>query len=147
MPLLATNKDTLRSYEILEELEAGIKLVGAEVKSAKAKNISLKGSYATIHGGDLWLRQCRIGPYKHAPADAFDPTRERRLLVHKRELNSLVGKLHAEGLTLLPLSVYTHRGLVKVKLGLGKGLKQHDKRALIKKRETDRQIRGMLKRR
>lgn len=147
MPLLTTNPDAKRNYEILDEIEAGIRLFGAEVKSVKAGQVSLRGSYATIHDGVLWLRNCRVAPYRHAPNDAFDPTRERQLLVHKNELITLVGKLQSEGLTLLPLSVYTHRGLVKVRLGLGRGLKKHDKREKIKKRETDRRIQGMLKRR
>lgn len=140
MPHLTINPDAKRNYEILDEFEAGIRLGGAEVKSVKAGHVSLRGAYATMHDGRLWLRNCHVSPYRHAPQNAFDPTRERELLVHKKELASLIGKLQTEGLTLLPLSVYTHRGLVKVRLGLGRGLKKHDKRERLKKRETARAI-------
>lgn len=148
MPTLATNKDARFRYRILEEIEAGIVLAGPEVKSAKRGNMNLQGSYATIRGNALWLINCHIGPY--APAAAMnpsDPRRDRKLLVKKQEISSLIGKLKSEGLTLLPLSFYTKSGLIKVALGLGRGKKQHDRRASIKKRESDRRIQQVLRRR
>ena len=147
MPSLATNKDVRFSYHILEEFEAGIVLLGPEVKAAKRGDINMQGSYATLRTDGLWLIHCHIGPYKPAAGlNPADPRHERKLLLKKVELDSLVGKLKSEGLTLLPLSFYTRVGLVKVGLGLGRGKKKYDKRQAIKKRESDRKIRNILKR-
>lgn len=147
MPRLATNKEARFHYDILEELEAGVVLTGPEVKATKRGGVNLQGSYATIREGSLWLIHCHIGPYKPAAdQNPADPRRDRKLLVKKRELASLVGKLSSEGLTIVPVSVYTKAGLVKVALGLARGKKRFDKRATIKKRETERKIRRALKR-
>lgn len=147
MPTLANNKDARFSYHILEEFEAGIVLLGPEVKAAKRGDINMQGSYATLRENGLWLINCHIGPYKPAAAlNPADPRHERKLLLKKAELGSLVGKLKSEGLTLLPLSFYTRSGLVKVALGLGRGKKKYDKRLAIKKRESDRKIRQTLRR-
>lgn len=140
MPSLATNREARHNYQILETLEAGIQLTGAEVKSAKDGNVSLKGSYATIKDSQLWLINAHIGAYKPAGQSKHDPIRTRRLLVHRKELDRLIGTSKAAGVTLVPLSMYTKNGLVKVELGVGRGKKQHDKRASIKKREVDRKI-------
>lgn len=146
MPTLAQNKDARFSYHILEQIEAGIVLSGPEVKAAKRGDVNMQGSYATIRGNGLWLVSCHIGPYKPAADNnPSDPRQDRKLLVKKRELDSLIGKLKSEGLTLLPLSFYTKSGLVKVALGLGRGKKKFDKRAAIKKRDSDRRIRQSLR--
>ncbi|MFH1171421.1 MAG: SsrA-binding protein SmpB [bacterium] len=146
MPTLAQNKDARFSYHILEEFEAGIVLAGPEVKSAKRGDINLQGSYATIRGNGLWLINCHIGPYQPAAGqNPADPRHDRKLLVSTKEVSSFIGKLKSEGLTLLPLSFYTKHGLIKVALGLGRGKKKFDKRAAIKKRETDRKIRQSLR--
>ena len=145
MSILAINKRVRHDYEILEKYEAGIKLTGAEVKSAKLKQISLKGSYVTIKEGEAWLINCHISPYKKARQENYDPTRTRKLLLHKKEINSLIGKLKQKGLTLIPLRVYTKRSLVKIEFGLCRGKRKYEKRELIKKREAKRRIQRALR--
>lgn len=140
MPPLAVNRDVRHHFQVLETLEAGIVLTGPEVKSAKLGNLSLKGSYAAIQGDGLWLINAHIGAYKPAANIPHQPTRSRRLLVKRSDIDRFIGKTKSEGLTLVPLSVYSKSGLVKVELGLAKGKKAHDKRASIKKREVDRDI-------
>jgi len=141
MPSYATNREAFHNYEILEKFEAGIVLTGAEVKSVKGGNVSLKGSYAAISNGQLELLNMHIGHYKPAGLNqTIAVDRSRRLLVKRTDIDRFVGKLHSEGLTLVPLSVYSKSGLIKIEIGLGKGKKAHDKRASIKKRETTRQI-------
>jgi SsrA-binding protein len=141
MPSYATNREAHHNYEILEKIEAGIVLTGAEVKSVKGGNVSLKGSYATIQQNQLQLLNVHIGHYKPAGLNQkLDTDRSRRLLVHRTEIDRLIGKIHSTGLTLVPLSIYSKHGLIKVELGLGRGKKSHDKRASIKKREANRNI-------
>lgn len=146
MPTLKDNKQSRFDYEILEEYEAGIVLTGPEVKSAKRGQISLQGSYVSLRNEQLWLVHCHISPYQLATTiGTYEPERERRLLLRKEEIRSLIGKLQSRGLTLIPLSFYTKAGLIKVRLGLGRGRKKFDKRAQIKKRETDRKIQKALR--
>ena len=141
MPAYASNREAFHNYDILEKFEAGIVLTGAEVKSIKGGNTSLKGSYAAISNGHLDVLNMHIGHYKPAgPNQKIAVDRTRRLLVKRKDIDRFVGKLHSEGLTLVPLSVYSKSGLIKVELGLGKGKKAFDKRQSIKKRETNRQI-------
>lgn len=149
MPTLATNKQAAHDYEFLESVEAGIVLTGAEVKSAKAGHVTLRGSHVSISpDGALELVGASISPYAPAGPDAgYVPDRRRGLLLHAREIDRLRGKLGAEGLTILPKRVYTKGSLVKVELALARGKKRHDKRAAIKKREADREIRRGLKQR
>jgi len=141
----ASNPDARRNYTILETLEAGIALTGPEVKSIKHGDCSLRGSYATLRSSELWLLNMHVGLYKPAAKVRQDPERSRRLLVHRKELDRLIGQIKADGLTLVPLSVYSKGGLVKVELGLGRGKKKHDKRADIKKRESNRNIERALR--
>ena len=140
MPSFAINREAKHSYHILEHLEAGVVLTGPEVKSVKGGNVSLKGSYATLRGSELWLINAHIGAYKPAGSLKQYPTRSRRLLVHRTEIDRLIGQMRSGGLSLVPLSVYSKRGLIKVELGLGRGKKAFDKRASIKKRDIDRKI-------
>lgn len=141
MPNYASNREAFHNYEILEKIEAGIVLTGAEVKSVKGGNVSLKGAYAAISNGQLELLNMHIGHYKPAGANqTIDTDRSRRLLVKRSDIDRLVGKIHSAGLTLVPLSVYSKSGLVKIELGLGKGKKAYDKRQSIKKRDVKRQI-------
>jgi SsrA-binding protein len=147
MPNLATNKDAAHRYHLLERLEAGIVLTGAEVKSAKTGNATLKGAYVRVRGTDAWLEGLRIGPYAKAPANAFDPDRAKRLLLRRTEFKKLPGRLAEAGVTLVPVSLYTKRGLIKVELALARGKKAHDKRASIKRREAEKRIRQALGRR
>lgn len=147
MPQIATNKRALHDYQVLEKLSAGIVLSGPEVKSAKAGQVNLRGSFAILKGEELWLTGCHIGPYKPAISvqAGYVPTRDRRLLIRREEIRTLIGKMRQAGLTLLPLSVYTLRGLVKVELGLCRGKKAHDKREAIKRREVERDIRRAIR--
>lgn len=139
---MAFNKRANFDYGIEEKFEAGIELKGYEVKSVKGGHMQIAGSYAVIRHDQAWLLNSHIPPYqpKNTPKD-YDPARSRRLLLTKKETDYLTGKLHEKGLTLLPLEVYTKRGLIKLRLGLGKPLKKMDKRDTIKKRETEREIR------
>ena len=146
MPTLATNKHAFHNYQVLDEYEAGIILSGSEVKSVKSGQINLKGSYATMQENELWLINCHISPYQLSSSQRdYDPEQKRKLLLHKKELDGLIGKLKTKGLTLMPVSVYTKGGLIKIKIGVCRGKKAHDKREIIKKRESDIKIRRMLK--
>ncbi|MAG28544.1 SsrA-binding protein [bacterium] len=147
--LLAKNKSAFAEYTILDTFEAGIKLTGPEVKSIKLGNIKLKGSYSTINPntGVLWLVGAHIGAYKPAASVQidYDPTQSRTLLLNKKEISSLIGKLKEKQLTLIPLSVYSKSGIIKVELGLGRGKKKFEKREQIKKRDIERDIGRKLK--
>ena len=141
MSTLAKNKKAYFDYEILETYEAGIVLHGFEVKSAKLGHISLKGAYATIKNGEVYLINAHISPYQSAnmPGD-YDPTRPRKLLLNRAEINAIIGKSKSQGLTMMPLSMYTKKGKIKVSIGIGKGKRKHEKREKIKRRDTEREI-------
>ena len=148
MPNITTNKKALHNYQVLEKLEAGVVLSGPEVKATKAGQINLTGSYISIDNkSQAWLIGAHISPYKPARANQIDykPSQNRKLLLKKPEINYLLGKGREKGLTIMPISVYTKGSLIKVEVGLVKGKKQYDKRATIKKRESDREIRRKLK--
>lgn len=146
MKALAENRQARFDYEILETIEAGIVLKGFETKAAKAGKINLSGSHARIRGNEVWLINATIQPYqpKNTPKD-YDPQRTRRLLLKKSEINKLTGRIQEKGLTLIPLKAYIKGRLVKLELGLARHKKKSDKREVIKKRETDRDIRRALK--
>ena len=140
MSELAYNKRASFDYDISDKYEAGVVLRGFEVKSVKTGHISLKGSFVTLHDGELFLNNANISPYPFAKtANAYDPTRSRKLLVRKREINSLIGKLHIKGLTLVPLRVYTKKRLIKLEFAVGRGKKAFDKRSDIAKKEAKRE--------
>ena len=143
---ISTNRRAYFDYEILETYEAGIELLGHEVKSIKTGHINLAGSYAVIRNNEAYLLNATIPPYqpKNVSAD-YDPTRSRRLLLHKSEIKELIGKAAQKGLTIVPLRVYTKRRRVKVLIGIAKYKKKADKREMIKKRDTQREIRRTLK--
>jgi len=146
MKLIQKNKLAYFNYKILEKFEAGIVLTGAEVKSVKKGQIDLKGSYVTIHNNEAWLINAHISPYKMASSQKdYDPTRARKLLLKQKEIKSLIGKEKAQGLTIVPISVYIIRRLVKIKLGLARGKKKADKRESIKKRDVNRKIRRAMR--
>jgi len=140
--LLAENRRARFDYEITETYLAGMELFGHEVKSAKGGRASIQGSYAILRGGEAWLLNATISPYQpgNVPAD-YDPTRTRRLLLHKNELKELSGKLEQKSISLIPLALVSAHGLVKVELGLGRARKQHDKREVLKKRTVEREMR------
>ena len=137
MTVLATNVNA-RNYEITDRLEAGVALLGCEVKSVRNGQISLKESFAKIRNGEAWLMNAHIAPYPHGTPAGYDPTHSRKLLLKKVELRSLVGKLQEQGLSLVPLNVHLKHNHIKIELGLGKGLKKYDKRAAIKQKEFKR---------
>jgi len=148
MKFVATNKTAYHNYEILESFEAGISLVGSEVKAIREGRISLKESYAEVRDGDIVLVKCHISPYEAANIFNHDPLRVRRLLLHKREIRRLTGKIRERGLTLVPTKVlFNDRGKVKIKLGLARGKREYEKRDVLKKRDTDREIRAEIKKR
>ena len=147
MPTLAKNKKAYHDYEVLEEFEAGIVLNGQEVKAIKEGKISLKGSYVMIREEEAFLVGVNIPPHQPKNAtDDYDPKRSRKLLLTRKQLKYLMGKSNERGLTLVPLRVYTKKGLIKLKFGVCRGKKKHDKRKKIKDREIDRSLRRRVKR-
>jgi SsrA-binding protein len=153
MSVLALNKKAGFDYQILETYEAGLVLLGPEVKSIKNGHISLKESYVDVQGDKngepaLYLLKAHVSAYKPAGNnDEYDPTRPRKLLLKHSEIAHLVGKKQAAGLTLVPLKIYTKNGLIKLEFGLAQGRKKYDKREVIKKREVNRHLRILTKRR
>lgn len=146
MKVLAENKKAYFKYEILEKFEAGVVLIGQEVKSIKSGRINLAGSYVVIRDEGPYLIGCHIPAYqpKNAPPD-YNPERSRKLLLRKSEIKYLIGKSKQKGLTLVPLRVYTKRGNIKIEFAVVRGKKKVDKRELIKKREVEREMRRALK--
>jgi SsrA-binding protein len=140
------NRKARHEFEVLEELEAGLVLEGAEVKSLRAGRASFNDAYAAVEDGELWLHNLHISPYESAHIDLPDPLRRRKLLVHRRELHRLTVKTAERGFTLVPLDLHFTRGRVKVSLGLARGKKLHDKRDSLKKdvmrREVERALHG-----
>ena len=146
MSILAINKRAHYDYSILDKYEAGLVLAGQEVKSIKTGHVSLKESFVTIRGSELYLTNAHIPPYKHAGnIPNYDPTRPRKLLLKKSEIKYLTGKVRTLGLTLVPIKLYTKRRIIKLEFGVGKGKKEYDKRDKIKKREDERGMRRALR--
>lgn len=147
MKVIAENKKAYFNYQILEKFEAGVALIGQEVKSIKTRGINLVGSYIIVRNEEIYWIGSKIPAYqpKNAPSD-YDPERSRKLLLKKAEIKYLIGKSKQKGLTLIPLRVYTKNGKIKIEFGMAKGKKKFDKRELIKKRETEREIERVLKR-
>ncbi|MDH3241057.1 MAG: SsrA-binding protein SmpB [Alphaproteobacteria bacterium] len=136
----AQNRKARRDYFIEDTIEAGLVLSGAEVKGLRSGGANLNDSYAREQGGELWLMNAHIPPYKYAPGGDQDSRRRRKLLLHRRELNRLIGAIQREGMTAVPLSIYfTDRGIAKVELGLAKGRRKFEKRELEKQRDWQRQ--------
>lgn len=141
MKSLARNKDAYFNYTIEKELEAGILLSGQEVKSVKSGQVSLKGAHVTISKGEAFLVNAHISLYKYAgEVPGYNSTHSRKLLLNKKEISHLIGKYKEQGMAVVPLEMYTKRGLIKLKLGIGRGKKKWDKREVIQKREDQRQI-------
>ncbi|KKR32930.1 MAG: SsrA-binding protein [candidate division CPR2 bacterium GW2011_GWC1_39_9] len=145
--IITQNRRGLFDYEINEKFEAGIVLTGPEVKSVKSGHINLKDSYAVVKDEEIWLLNTHIANYKNAGDKNYEPERSRKLLLSKKEIKSLIGKLEAKGFTLIPLKIYLKHGLIKVELGLGRGRKNYDKREVIKRREVEREIQKEIKER
>jgi SsrA-binding protein len=138
--VVASNRRARHDYEILDTFEAGMVLKGSEVKSLRAGQVQLKDSYAEIKDGELWLQRLHIGPYSHASVDAHEPERRRKLLLHRREIDRLTGRINEQGLTLVPLQVYFSHGLAKVELALAKGKRRYDKRKKLAEKEHRREM-------
>ena len=137
---IATNRRARHEYEVLETLEAGLVLRGTEVKALRDGQVNFKDSYATIRNSEGWLLGCHISPYSHGTDANHDPERDRKLLLHRRELERLTGKVAERGLTLVPLRLYFKEGRVKIELGLARGKKLHDKRSTLREREVRREM-------
>lgn len=148
MAILANNKRARYDYELKQSFEAGLVLSGNEVKSVKLGRASLKGAFVTIKGSELYLTNTLIPLYPQAHKDSqasYHDTRPRKLLLKKSEIRSLIGKYRTEGLTLVPIQLYTKNQLVKLQFALGKGKKEYDKRQTLKKKDADRNIRRVLR--
>jgi SsrA-binding protein len=146
--VVATNRKAFHDYFIEERYEAGIMLQGTEVKSLREGRVNLQDSYASVRGSEVFLHQCHISPYSHGNIMNHDPTRVRKLLLHKTEIHKLLGKTQQKGLTLIPLRIYfSKRGYAKVELGLAKGKKLYDRRETIKSREAGREVQRAIKER
>lgn len=144
---IAVNKKAVHDYFIFERIEAGIVLKGTEVKSLRDGRANLKDSYARVNNGEVFLLDCHISPYPCGGHFNHDPERPRKLLLRKKEIKKLLGKMTEKGMTLIPTRLYFKEGLVKVELGLAKGKKQYDKRDALRKKEERREIERAFKER
>ena len=141
----ATNRKAYHDYYIQETLEAGMSLLGTEVKSLREGRVNLKEGYVAIKDNEAFLLNCHISPYSHGNLQNHEPLRPRKLLLHRKEINRLWGALTQKGLTLLPLKIYFKKGKAKVEIGLAKGKREYEKRATIKEKEDRREIERHLK--
>jgi SsrA-binding protein len=143
--LIARNKKAYHDYHVLDEIEAGIVLLGTEVKAIREHRVNLKDSFARVQGGEVWLENCHIGAYEHGNRENHAPRRRRKLLLHRREINKILGKAKQKGLTLVPLALYFKNGKAKVRLALARGKKTYDKREAKRKKIVEREIQAQLK--
>ncbi len=137
---VATNRKAQHDYFIEETYEAGIALTGTEIKSIRAGRVNLRDSFAMVRDSNLWLMNAHIAPYEQGTYANHEPRRSRRLLMHRREINRIASELQEKGFTLVPLRLYLKNNRAKVELGLARGKKQYDKRATLRKKETQREI-------
>ncbi len=138
--VIATNRKARHDYHIEDTIEAGLVLTGSEIKSIRAGQVSLRESYATVRNDEMWLVNVHIASYQQASYTNHEPRRDRKLLLHRREINRLIGKLQEKGLTLIPLRIYLKDSRAKVELGLARGKKLYDKRQTLRERDDRRQI-------
>lgn len=143
--VVTTNRKAYHDYHIQETFEAGMSLLGTEVKALREGKANLKDSYAIIKGNEVYLLNCHISPYSHGNIGNHDPLRTRKLLLHREEIMKLWGKTTQQGLTLIPLKIYFKNGRAKVQLGIAKGKKQYEKRESIKEKEARREVDRYLK--
>lgn len=137
--IVSTNKKARFEYFILETFEAGLVLKGTEIKSVRSGQISLQEAYVRTNGAEIWLVGAHVAPYEHASAYQHDPKRDRKLLMHKKEIHRLFDEVRIKGMTLVPIRVYLKGGKAKLEIGLAKGKKQYDKRESIKERDVERE--------
>ena len=143
--VIATNRKAFFNYEVLDRAEAGIALLGTEVKSIREGGFNFKDAYVDFRGGELFLVGARIGPYSHGNLMNHPDERDRKLLLHKREILKFGGKATEKGFTILPLKAYFKKGRVKMEIGLARGKKAHDKRESIKRKELERETRQAVR--
>jgi SsrA-binding protein len=143
--IVSTNRKAYHDYHVQETCEAGISLLGTEVKSLREGRANLKESYVIFKEGEAFLLNCHISPYSHGNIQNHDPLRTRKLLLHKKEINKLWGRTSQQGLTVVPLKIYFKNGRAKVEIGLAKGKRQYEKRATVKEKEAKREIERHLK--
>lgn len=139
--VVVTNRKARHDYFVLETYEAGIALKGTEVKSLRQGSANLQDGHAQVRRGEIWLAGMHINPFEKGNINNHDPVRDRKLLLHKKEIRKLISRMQEKGLALIPLRIYFNRNVAKVELGLCKGKKAYDKRETIKKRDVERQIR------
>jgi SsrA-binding protein len=144
---IAENRKAYHDYHIVEAFEAGVALLGTEVKSIREGSINLRDSFARVESGEVWVYNMHISPYSHRGYSDHEPMRRRKLLLHRQEIRKLVGKTVERGMTLVPTRMYYRNGRVKIEICLAKGKKAHDKRETIKRRETERETRAAIKER
>jgi SsrA-binding protein len=142
---IAENRKAFHDYHILETHEAGIVLLGTEVKSIREGRVNLRDSFARVEKGEVWLYSVNISSYSHRGYADHEPLRQRKLLMHRDEIRKLIGRTVEKGMTLVPLRLYFKNGRVKVAVGLAKGKKEYDKRETIKRREVERETRAAVK--
>jgi SsrA-binding protein len=146
LKILNDNRYAAYQFHLMERFEAGLALTGTEVKSARDGQIQLKDSYAEVLGDEAWLVNAHISPYSHGNRENHDPVRRRKLLLHRREIEKLLGKTREKGLTLVPTKVYLKNGLIKCELAVGKGKKLHDKREADRTRTQQAEARAAMRR-
>ena len=145
--VLASNRKAYHDYHIDETHEAGVVLTGTEIKSVRAGSVNLRDSYAQVRNGEMWLMNVHIAPYEPASRQNVDPYRDRKMLMHRKEILRLFGRAQEKGLTLIPLRLYLKKNKAKVEIGLARGKKEYDKREAIAKRESVREIDRAVKER
>jgi SsrA-binding protein len=143
--IVADNRKAGYDYHLLEQFEAGVVLVGTEVKAAREGRVNLRDAFCRLEGAEAYLLNAHIGQYSHGGYASHDPTRRRKLLLNKAELNKLLGKTTEKGLTIVPLRMYFKKGRIKLAIALAKGKKQYDKRETIRRRESERETRAAVK--
>ncbi len=143
--VIADNRKALHDYHVLDSWEAGVVLLGTEVKAIREGRVNLRDSFARVEKGEVWLLNVHVSPYSHTGYAHHDERRQRKLLLHEHEIRKLAGRVAERGLTLVPLRMYFKNGRVKVQLALAKGKQAHDKRETIRRREIDRETRAAVK--
>ena len=144
---IAENRKAFHDYHILETFEAGVQLVGTEVKAIREGNVNLRDSFARVDDGEVWVYNIHINPYSHRGYSDHEPTRKRKLLLHRQEIRKLIGRTVERGMTLVPTRMYFKNGKIKVAIGLARGKQDHDKRETLRRREVDRETRAAVKER
>ena len=143
--VIAENRKARHDYHVIETWESGVALLGTEVKAIREGRVNLRDSYARVDNGEVWMMNVHISPYSHRGSAAHEELRQRKLLLHRHEIEKLMGKTIEKGLTLVPLEMYFKKGRVKVLLALAKGKQAHDKRETLRRREVDRETRAAVK--